>query len=58
MDKPEGFFPDRELLAYRRSLLPPTDAVRGERFLPRQPADPASEANAEQTALIASLIAI
>ena len=22
MDKPEGFFPDRELLAYRRSLLP------------------------------------
>jgi hypothetical protein len=28
MDEPEGFFPERKLLAYRRSLLPPDSEPR------------------------------
>ena len=41
MDTPVGFFPERELLAYRRSLRSPLErAARGRPFLSPSSADP------------------
>jgi hypothetical protein len=56
MVKTEGFFPERELLAYRRSLLPPS-ADRGECFLPSPPKDPDTAVTDNQAVIIACLVA-
>ncbi len=55
MDKTEGFFPERELLAYRRSQSPADRAVRGEQFLPLPPpVDLQTAAAADNVALAAA----
>ncbi len=52
MNEREGFFPERELLAYRRALQAQHSGQRNERFLPSAADERDPEASAAQNTLL------